>query len=71
MLRDDERKQDAFATACLYVMQNPVRAGFVADAGDWDSLGAVVPGYPTLHPLDGDFWRLFWELYWKKRQGEE
>lgn len=70
VLREDERKQDTFANACLYVLNNPVRANLVINARDWEYLGAVVPGYPTLHPLDENYWRLFWEQYWKNREGE-
>jgi putative transposase len=59
-----------FAAACLYDLQNPVRAGLVDQARNWEYLGAVVPGYPTLHPLDENFWELFWKLYWKLRGDE-
>ncbi|MCE9518249.1 MAG: hypothetical protein K8R87_01575 [Verrucomicrobia bacterium] len=71
VLKEDERKQDTFAKACLYALKNPVRAGLVSDARDWEYLGAIIPGYPTLHPHDASYWRLFWELYWKNREGEK
>jgi hypothetical protein len=29
----------------------------------WPHCGAIVPGYPKLHPLAEDFWPLFWKLY--------
>jgi hypothetical protein len=29
----------------------------------WPFCGAIVPGYPTLHPLQPDFWPKFWKLY--------
>jgi hypothetical protein len=32
-------------------------------AKDWPFAGAIVPGYPELHPLEEDFWLLFWKLY--------
>jgi hypothetical protein len=31
-------------------------------------LGAVVPGYPFLHPLAEDFWKLFWGIYEQERE---
>ena len=71
VLKEDERRQDTFANACLYVLNNPVRAGLVGDAKDWEYLGAVIPCYPTLHSLDENYWRLFWDLYWKDREGEK
>ena len=71
VLKEDERKQDTFANARLYALDNPVRAGLVAAAKDWEYLGAIVPGYPTLHPLDENYWRLFWDLYWKNREPEK
>ncbi len=67
VLREDERKQDSSANACLYVLQNPARAGLVVDVNAWGFLGAVVPGYPILHPIDKKFWPVFWKLYWKQR----
>jgi len=35
---------------------------------DWTHLGAVVPGFPFLHPLDEDFWEQFWKLYQQQRE---
>ena len=29
----------------------------------WRFAGAVVPGYPNLHPLAPHFWQRFWKLY--------
>ena len=37
-------------------------------ARDWPWLGAVVPGYPDVHPLEEDFWPLFWKLYEQQRE---
>jgi hypothetical protein len=34
----------------------------------WPHCGAIVPGYPKLHPLAGNFWPLFWKLYLAARQ---
>ncbi|MBI2929155.1 MAG: hypothetical protein HYY24_26115 [Verrucomicrobia bacterium] len=68
VLREEERKRGAFASACFYVLNNPVRAGLVKQARDWPTLGAVAPGYPDVHPLDEDFWPLFWKLYAQHRE---
>ncbi len=64
VLKDEERKQDAFARICFYILANPVRAGLIKDTEEWPYTGAVIPGYPTLHPLkEDDFWPVFWKLY--------
>jgi putative transposase len=34
----------------------------------WPHLGAVVPGYPFLHPLTEDFWEQFWKLYQQRQE---
>jgi len=46
---------------------NPRRKGLVAHPRDWPYLGAIVPGYPFMHPLAEDFWPLFWKLYTTQR----
>ncbi len=38
-------------------------AELVEHPKDWPFAGAVVPGYPEIHPLEEDFLRLFWKLY--------
>ena len=63
VLRDEERKQGAFAKVCFYILANPVRAGLSRETDTWPFCGAIFPGYPTLHPLRDDFWPLFWKLY--------
>jgi putative transposase len=63
VLRDEERQRNAFAKICFYILANPVRAGLIKETEIWPFCGAVVPGYPTLHPLHKDFWPLFWKLY--------
>jgi len=70
VLREQERQRNAFASACFYTLANPVRAKLVERERDWPFLGAVVPGYPTLHPLAEGFWELFWKLYTKEREAE-
>ena len=63
VLRQPERKHNAFAKACFYIMENPVRAKLVAKPEEWKYSGAIVPGYPALHPLQPDFWEKLWRLY--------
>jgi hypothetical protein len=67
VLRATEREHDAFAKACFYILNNPVKAGLVSKPADWNFCGAIVPGYPTLHPLKSDFWEKFWKLHAKSR----
>ena len=63
VLKDEERRRNAFAAVCNYILENPLRAGLVQAPGEWSFSGAVVPGYPALHPLETDFWPRFWKLY--------
>lgn len=67
VLREKDRTRGASSAACFYVLDNPRRKGLVAHPRDWPYLGAIVPGYPFLHPLSEDFWPLFWKLYQAKR----
>jgi REP element-mobilizing transposase RayT len=68
VLREEERKQDAFARVCFYILANPVRAELATSEPDWSFSGAVVPGYPDLYPFQEDFWELFWKIYYKHRE---
>jgi len=68
VLREQDRTRGALSSACFYVLDNPRRKGLVAHPRDWPHLGAVVPGYPFLHPLAEDFWPLFWKLYSAQRE---
>jgi putative transposase len=70
VLREDERKRGAFARVCFYVLANPGRAKLVAEGGDWPFSGAIVPGYPALHPMQEDFREKFWKLYAAERDSE-
>ncbi len=63
VLREEERKRGTFAKVCFYVIDNARVAELVKQPKDWPFAGAVVPGYPGLHPLAEDFWPLFWRLY--------
>jgi len=68
VLRERDRLPSAFARACGYVLDNPRRGGLVEHPQDWPHLGAVVPGYPFLHPLAEPFWADFWKIYWRLRE---
>jgi len=63
VLKAKERRHNAFARACHYLLENPLRAGLVKHPAEWPFGGAIVLGYPTLHPLQDDFWPKFWKLY--------
>jgi REP element-mobilizing transposase RayT len=63
VLRSEERQRGAFARVCFYVIDNPRRKGLVADPREWTFCGAIIPGYPALHPLESAFWERFWKLY--------
>lgn len=63
VLREHERRRNAFAAVCGYILENPFEAEFAPSGREWPFCGALVPGYPTLHPLQDDFWPKFWKLY--------
>jgi len=63
VLKQEERRRSAFARVCYYILENPVRASIVGHIKDWSFYGAVIPGYPTLNPLNDDFWEKFWRIY--------
>ena len=67
VLREEDRKRNAFAKICFYILANPVRAGLIKETEPWPFCGAVIPGYPALYPLGKDFWPLFWKLYMASR----
>jgi putative transposase len=63
VLKEEERKRNAFAKVCFYIIDNARVAELVEDPKDWPFAGAVVPRYPAMHPLTEDFWSKFWKLY--------
>jgi REP element-mobilizing transposase RayT len=63
VLSEDERKRNAFAKICFYILANPIRAGLIKETNPWPYRGAILPGYPKTDPIDADFWPLFWKLY--------
>ncbi len=70
VLREEERRRNAFAKFCFYTLANPVRGKLVKHERDWPYSGAIIPGYPTLHPFAEDYWELFWKLYVAERESE-
>ncbi|MDB6025265.1 MAG: hypothetical protein JWM68_1488 [Verrucomicrobiales bacterium] len=70
VLSQQERQRNAFANVCFYNLNNPIRAELVAECGEWSFHGAVVQGYPTLHPLQEDFWRIFWQRYEQTKESD-
>ena len=70
VLREEERKRNAFAGVCFYVLANPVRAKLMGEKDTWPWSGCVVPGYPRLNPAKEEFWPLFWKLHTAQRESE-
>lgn len=70
VLREDQRKRNAFSKVCFYVAANPLRAGLMAESEIWPYTGCVVPGYPNLDPMAADFWPKFWRIHGKLRQAD-
>jgi len=68
VLREKNRLRGAFEKSCFYILGNPCRKKLASHPRDWPHLGAVVPGYPFLHPLGDDFWEQFWKLYQQERE---
>src|SRR5664280_3475354 len=63
VLKEEERRRNVFERVCHYILDNPRVAELVIQPEEWPFSGAVVPGYPKLHPLQDDFWPKFWKLY--------
>lgn len=62
-----ERTRNAFASACRYVLLNPVRARLVQNQQIWPFLGSILPGYPDLDPRTDSYWPTFWKIFAKRR----
>ncbi len=63
VLKEEERQRNAFERVCHYILDNPRVAELAKLPEECPFSGAVVPGYPKLHPLQDDFWPKFWKLY--------
>lgn len=69
VLREPQRERGAFQNAAQYILENPARAGLVAQWSEWPYAGGLVPGYPTLDPRDGEYWPLFWRIWNQSSEG--
>jgi len=52
-----------WAKSIAWALLSDAAFGLVKHPSEWPFNGAILPGYPTLHPLQEDFWRKFWKLY--------
>jgi putative transposase len=68
VLREEQRKRNAFAKVCFYIAANPVRAELIGEKEIWPFTGCLVPGYPKLNPMADDYWSKYWRIYSKMRQ---
>ena len=63
VLRAEQRKRNAFAKVCFYIIDNSRKDGLVEHPKEWKFCGAIAPGYPDLHPLKDGYWEKFWKSY--------
>ncbi len=63
VLRESERGRDGFATVAHYIVENPVQAGLVAKATEWDYSGSLIAGWPDLDWRREDFWERWWKIF--------
>lgn len=63
VLKESERKRNAFAKVCHYILENPARAELMRPGEVWAFGGSLVPGYPKLDPRAEGFWPKLWKLY--------
>lgn len=70
VLKKEERRHNAFVRVCHYILDNPRVAELTKSPEDWPFSGAVMSGYPTLHPLRDGFWPKFWKLYAQAKHPE-
>ena len=66
VLREEERKRDAFQSVVFYILNNPVRADIVSKTEEYPFAGCMVDGYPELDVHFAGFWDSFWRIYEKK-----
>jgi putative transposase len=67
VLREEDRNRNAFVKLCGYILENPLKAELVKDPDDWAYSGCIVPGYPSLNPLNENYWEVFWNLYRQRK----
>ncbi|MGB1128708.1 MAG: hypothetical protein ACPG4K_01560 [Haloferula sp.] len=69
VLRQDERRKEAFERTVIYIFKNPERAKLTVDWADWPYAGTILPGFPAL-PDSGfnEFWPAFWRIHNRERE---
>ncbi len=70
VLREEDRRRNAFAKICFYIAANPARAGLISTEQTWKFTGTVIPGFPKLNPSADDFWPKFWRIYAKLKESD-
>jgi len=68
VLREEQRKRNAFAKVCFYIASNPARSKLIDEKAVWPFAGCLIPGYPKLDPQADDYWSKFWRIFSKLRQ---
>jgi putative transposase len=68
VLREEQRKRNAFANVCFYIAANPIRAKLIGETEPWPFTGCIIPGYPKLNPTEENFWPKFWRIFAKLRK---
>jgi len=63
VLRENERSRGALCSVCDYVLANPVRQHLAATSWQYAFSGALVPGFPDMHPSREDFWDVLWRAH--------
>lgn len=63
VVTEAERQRGIYADTVNYLLQNPVRAGLVADWRNFVGIGTLVPGYPELDLRDPSFRESFWRVH--------
>lgn len=70
VLREEQRKRNAFSQVCSYIAKNPIRAKLMAENDAWPYAGCIIPGYPRLNPTREDFWPTFWRIHGKLKHAD-
>ncbi len=70
VMREEQRKRNAFAQVCFYITANPVRAGLMTEGQAWPFAGCIVPGYPNLDIFEDSYWSKFWKIHGMMHQPE-
>lgn len=63
VLRENEIAQDAFPKVARYILENPVRGGFVSSWQAHSFHGCCIAGYPEMDVKCDDYWERFWRCY--------